>query len=624
MKFSAPLLLLASSALANQVQPRGDEYDEGDYGYGETTTLTTYTTVTTCPVTSTYTKEGSTYCVTELTTSTIVVTECHGCGVTTVQGPDVTKTGVDVEYTTRTTVCPVTETKTVGGEEVTVVYTTTSTIVEVDHSTAYDTVKQPDTTKVEYDTAYTTRTTLCPVTETKTVAGEVVTVVYTETSTIVENGHTTYYETDQLPDTTKVEYDTEYTTRTTLCPVTVTTVIEGETVTKVYTETSTIVENGHTTYYETDKLPDTTKVEYDTEYTTRTTLCPVTVTTVVEGETITKVYTETSTIVENGHTTYYETAHQPDTTKVEYDTAYTTRTTLCPVTVTTVIEGETITKVYTETSTIVENGYETYVETEKQPDTTEVEHDTAYITRTSLCPVTITTVIEGETVTEVYTEISTIVEHAYETEYDTVKQPDVTATGVETQYITRTTLCPITETKTVAGEEVTVVYTETSTIVEKGYQTLYDTVKQPDVTKTGLEVQYITSVSLCPVTETKTVNGETFTKIYTSTQYLVSQVTTTLDEYKTIYETATGVEVETQYSKVLVTVGGGTVVETLVPETTVQIPQTEVITKPVVTVTSQPPATPTSAPAELPTGAAAANQPAFALMAGLVGALALL
>ncbi|KAK7397644.1 hypothetical protein QQX98_012988 [Neonectria punicea] len=574
MKYSATLLLLAASALANQVQRRGDEYegggyDEGDYGYDEETkTLTTYTTVTTCPVTSTYTEEGTTYCITELTTSTIVVTDCYNCGVTTVKGPDVTKTDVDVEYTTRTTVCPVTKTKTVDGEEVTVVYTETSTIVEVAKSTEYEEVKEPDTTKVEYDTEYTTRTTLCPVTVTTVIKGETVTKVHTETSTIIENGYTTFYDTVKGPDRTKVEYDTEYTTRTTLCPVTETKTVEGEVITVVHTETSTILENGYTTFYQTVEKPDVTKVEYDTKYTTRTTLCPVTETKTVEGEVITVVRTEVSTILENGYTTFYKTVEKPDVTKVDYDTKYTTRTTLCPVTETKTIEGEVITVVHTETSTIVENGYETY--------------------------------------------------------YDTVKKPDVTKTGLETQYTTRTTLCPVTITTVVEGETITEVYTETSTIKEAIYTTLYEHVKGPDQTVSEVDVKYVTSISLCPVTETKTVNGEVITKVYTSTEYLVSKVKTTIDEYKTIYETATDVEVHTQYSKVLITVGGGTVVETLVPETTIEIPQTEVVTKPAVTVTSQAPTTPTSAPAELPTGAAAANQPAFALMAGLVGALALL
>jgi hypothetical protein len=68
---------------------------------------------------------------------------------------------------------------------------------------------------------YSTETTLCPVTEIKTVGGAVVTVVYTSTSLIVQKVPTTIYEyTTQLTTcyattevyTTKVEYETDYTT----------------------------------------------------------------------------------------------------------------------------------------------------------------------------------------------------------------------------------------------------------------------------------------------------------------------------------------------------------------------------------------------------------------------------
>ncbi|KAF7533039.1 hypothetical protein G7Z17_g13570 [Cylindrodendrum hubeiense] len=149
-------------------------------------------------------------------------------------------------------------------------------------------------------------------------------------------------------------------------------------------------------------------------------------------------------------------------------------------------------------------------------------------------------------------------------------------------------------------------------------------ITKPGETKTAVDVAYVTETSVYPVTETKTVNGEVVTKIYTSTEYLVSKVKTTIDEYKTIYETATGVEVYTQYTKVLYTVGGGTVVETIIPKTTIAIPETEIVTVPAVTFTSEAATTPTSAPAELPGNSGAANQPAFALMAGLIGALALL
>lgn len=55
MKFTTSMLALAGSALANQPVPR----DDYDYGYEADVTYTTYTTVTTCPVTSTYTEKGT-------------------------------------------------------------------------------------------------------------------------------------------------------------------------------------------------------------------------------------------------------------------------------------------------------------------------------------------------------------------------------------------------------------------------------------------------------------------------------------------------------------------------------------------------------------------------------------
>lgn len=75
-----------------------------------TTTLTTYTTVTTCPITSTQYEHGTTKVITTLTTSTIVVTKCEGCdGVTTIHEPDGQDTTTTEVLVTYTTTCPVTE-----------------------------------------------------------------------------------------------------------------------------------------------------------------------------------------------------------------------------------------------------------------------------------------------------------------------------------------------------------------------------------------------------------------------------------------------------------------------------------------------------------------------------------
>lgn len=543
MKFGAALLVLATTALAQNIRRGdygeddysngGDEYgsggeeygdsgddgygdkggDEGgDYGYGGdygvTKTAVTYTTVTTCPVTYTHTKEGTTYCVTELTTSTIVVTETKDVHVT-VKQPDVTKEYTDVQYATRTTVCPVTVTETIGGEVITKVYTTTSLIQEVVKTTEYEKVKQPDVTKHETEVEYTTRTTVCPVTITKTIAGEVVTEVYTTTSVIEEVVKATEYEKVKQPDVTKHETEVEYTTRTTVCPVTITKTIAGEVVTEVYTTTSVIEEVVKSTDYEHVKQPDITKYETDVEYTTRTTVCPVTVTKTIAGEVVVETYTTTSVI-------------------------------------------------------------------EEKVQTTEYEH---------------------------------------------VKQPDVTKYATDVIYYTKTSLYPVTLTKTIEGEVITEVYTSTDYVVEKVETTIYDQVKKPDVTKQEHVVVYNTKYSLCPITVTKTIEGEVVTNVYTSTSVIVEKVETTIPAYETIVKTVGQGEVVTQYSKVVYTVGGGTVYETVAPQpTTVQLPETEVVTQPEVTV----PATPTEAPVEVPTGAAAANKaPVLAFMAGVVGAIAL-
>ncbi|EXL61277.1 hypothetical protein FOCG_00456 [Fusarium oxysporum f. sp. radicis-lycopersici 26381] len=478
MKFAAALLVLATSALANNIRRGGDEYESPDYesgkdyetgeneygqdeGYGEKggykhevkEVAVTYTTTTVCPITYTHYKEGTTYCETKLITSTLVVAETKTVDVT-VKEPDVTKHYTDVDYVTRTTVCPVTQTKTVAGEVITEVYTTTSVIYDVVKSTDYEHVKQPDVTKHETDIVYKTRTTVCPVTVTKTIAGEVVTQTYTTTSVIEE---------------------------------------------------------------------------------------------VVKS-------------------TDYEHVKQPDVTKHETDVVYRTRTTVCPVTVTKTIAGEVVTQTYTTTSVIEE-------------------------------------VVKS-------------------TDYEHVKQPDVTKFETDVIYHTKTNVYPVTVTNTIAGEVITKVYTSTEYVVEKVHTTVYDQVKKPDVTKHETDVVYHTKYEVYPVTVTKTVEGEVITNVITSTSVIVEKVATTVPVVETIVKTIGKGEVVTQYSKVYHTVGGGTVYETVAPQpTTVQAPETEVVTQPEVTV----PATPTIAPKPVATGAATAKKaPVFAFMAGILGAVALI
>jgi hypothetical protein len=412
-------------------------------------------------------------------------------------------------------------------------------------------------------------------------------------------------------------------TTTTVCPVTYTHHEEGHTYYETKLTTSTLVVAETKTVDVTVKHPDVTKHYTDVEYVTRTTLCPVTRTKTIAGEVITEVYTTTSYIYDVVKTTDYEHVKQPDVTEHATDVVYKTRTTVCPVTVTKTIAGEVVTETYTTTSVIEEVVKSTDYEHVKQPDVTKHETDVVYKTRTTVCPVTVTKTIAGEVVTQTYTTTSVIEEVVKTTDYEHVKQPDVTKYETDVVYKTKTNVHPVTVTKTIAGEVITSVYTSTDYEVVKVHSTVYDQVKQPDVTKHETDIVYHTKYEVYPVTVTKTVEGEVVTNVYTSTSIVVEKVATTVPAYETIVKTMGKGVVVTQYSKIIHTVGGGTVYQTVAPEpTTVQLPETEVVTQPEVTV----PPTPTAETEPVVNGAAvAANKaPVFAFMAGILGAVALL
>ncbi|KAF4343036.1 hypothetical protein FBEOM_3016 [Fusarium beomiforme] len=412
-------------------------------------------------------------------------------------------------------------------------------------------------------------------------------------------------------------------TTTTVCPVTYTHYKEGTTICETKLVTSTLVAIETKTVDVTVKEPDVTKQYTDVAYVTRTTVCPVTQTKTVAGEVITEVYTTTSYIYDVVKSTDYEHVKQPGVTKHETDVVYKTRTTVCPVTVTKTIAGEVVTQTYTTTSVIEEVVKSTDYEHVKKPDVTKYATDVQYVHKTKVYPVTVTKTIAGEVVCETYTTTKVIEEKVATTEYEHVKQPDVTKYATDVVYQTKTNVYPVTVTNTIAGEVITKVYTSTDYVVEKVATTVYDHVKQPDVTKHETDVVYQTKYEVYPVTVTKTIEGEVVTNVYTSTSVIVEKVATTVPIYETIVKTIGKGEVVTQYSKVYHTVGGGTVYETVAPQpTTVQAPETEVVTQPEVTV----PATPTAvAPGAVATGAAVANKaPVFAFVAGILGAVALI
>lgn len=99
------------------------------------------------------------------------------------------------------------------------VYTTLSTVVEKKPTKIIETVPGPTAVVTATDVQLTTLTSLCPVTETYTEGGKTWTKTYTTTSTIVTHVPTKVWQTEKLPDVTKTEKDVEYTTITSLCPV---------------------------------------------------------------------------------------------------------------------------------------------------------------------------------------------------------------------------------------------------------------------------------------------------------------------------------------------------------------------------------------------------------------------
>ncbi|KAB8230487.1 hypothetical protein ETB97_012521 [Aspergillus alliaceus] len=190
---------------------------------GSTTTVVTWETVTTCPVTTTATSGGvtttSVYSTVSTVTLTSTATVCNKCTATPPTGtptgtPIVTPTGTSpnptdvspeeppeesattvVTYTTVTD-CPVTTTATAGGSTTTSVYTTQSTVTLTSTSTVctkcsatptptgvspITTPAQGATTVVTYETV-----TTCPVTTTITSGGSTTTSVFTTVSTLTK------------------------------------------------------------------------------------------------------------------------------------------------------------------------------------------------------------------------------------------------------------------------------------------------------------------------------------------------------------------------------------------------------------------------------------------------------
>ncbi|KAK1501328.1 repetitive proline-rich cell wall protein, partial [Colletotrichum tamarilloi] len=371
---------------------------------------------------------------------------------------------------------------------------------------------------------------------------------------------------------------------------------------------------------------DKTKTIVTEVLTTYTTVCPVTITKPGEHTTQYETITTTSTVVEKHPTTIYETLPGATEVVTEIDTDYTTYTTYCPITETIVGEGTTKTVVYTTLSTVVEKKPTKIIETVPGPTAVVTATDVQLTTLTSLCPVTETYTEGGKTWTKTYTTTSTIVTHVPTKVWQTEKLPDVTKTEKDVEYTTITSLCPVTETKTIGGETVVVTYTSTSTIVTEvpTKVDVWTTVK----TTQHLSTEVYETITK-PVTTYQTIeHGETVWITATGTKTItvekVHTLTEVIVETKTAHVEVTqavtvgGESVVTQKSWVYITVSGTVYATQTRPASTLVVPTTSAVILPPVTVSSQ-------APVVVPTAAADARRaPAAAFLAGLFGAVALL
>jgi hypothetical protein len=117
--------------------------------------------------------------------------------------------------------------------------------------------------------------------------------------------------------------------------------------------------------------------------------------------------------------------------------------------------------------------------------------------------------------------------------------------------VTYTTVCPVTDTVTKPGSTYVTTYTTTSTVKTAVPTTVVVTQTEPPVTKTEGQVIYTTLTELCPVTETKVVEGSTVVVTWTSTSTAVTKVASTatvvtsVAKTETVYTTNIKTEYET-------------------------------------------------------------------------------
>ncbi|PQE30657.1 repetitive proline-rich cell wall protein [Rutstroemia sp. NJR-2017a WRK4] len=362
-----------------------------------------------------------------------------------------------------------------------------------------------------------------------------------------------YSEPPDTETTTLITYTT-----TTYCPVTSTKVESGTTSiytdvsTSVYTVTSCVGGCGGVV-----TIPGPTGVASTTTEViiTYTTTCPVESTITAPGTTYTKTFTTTSVVRTgiscsynhlcystrtrfNNHVRSLECAYnkQTDVVNSAQTEVFETITSLCPVTQTTYISGKLETVTFTTTSLIYTHRKTTVQDTITRPPSTTTVATGVYQTITSLCTVTDTTTIDSKEVTVTYRPMSSLLspnllelQRTMRYSYGSIQEANrFYRVGTEV-YQTITSLCPVTEVKTISGHEYTSTYTSTRYIVTQVPSTVEIVTSVPGGTTLVETDVYVTSTSYCPVTEVKTISGHEYTSTYTSTRYIVTQVPSTVE-----------------------------------------------------------------------------------------------
>ncbi|KAL8295107.1 hypothetical protein RB597_008435 [Gaeumannomyces tritici] len=248
---------------------------------------------------------------------------------------------------------------------------------------------------------------------------------------------------------------------------------------------------------------------------------------------------------------------------------------------------------------------------------------------TTTCPVTETIHKPGKVETTTFTTTSVVWTKVPTVIYTTLHGADKTETAKEVVHVTHTKFLPTTETKVLDGQTRTITYTKTQLVEEVVPTTIkvYTTQETTKYVKTEVH-----ETVTCPVTTyTTVIEGETKTVVKTNTITVKVTDAITVTELRPVTRTANVDQtVKVTVPGGVTTINSPTVVVTMSGTQTQTIPGPPgTVVTPTTLTTSRPAAPPaTSAPATTsPVPAAGAridNAPALALLAGLLGAVALL